>query len=1141
MVGTSPAASTSPASFEPPLPTQPATPPVYARNMPQQSPHVQPCNMTQPVVGTSQTMSANHPFADVRPAQMFSPFSPQQQTTPQQPHQPQPQPPPSSDSEFRSPAEPQPRPQQTPQVPSRPISPPPQDATPSPDFSSETHWPCISATQTLSKCEDRCEGFRGALGSTFPFVVHSREESEVVKAVNKYAAGYFEVAKTSGKTGDNSFQISCCKYRPGTLSGKGKGTHCKWTVSFAKCQEGYALTSTSGPAGNRISMKGVDYSDHTYPSMPGVQSYHNHPMHASAAEARASVAGMGGVRVPDELEDLAGLLGRTGSVLPPLMNTILRQAAAEAHIEPTWDLKHLRYKYKPDSEKIAMDFTGMCDELEDRKSNTGLLHFYGHKEDGSNEFAMLFVELAGGKEEWAKGEDKNTVLFDPTHGTNVYDWKLCLFTVIGGTGKTVIVALAVLSSESKAQFQWAFTCFQRVFITPPIAVFTDRDPNLLTVLAAFMVPGAVWDGATHFYCIWHLSKNVHEHLRRLFLGDKNNKAWKKVHDFFWEIVKDTDISAKASFAARWNSLVELVQTTATCRDESQLHEQLEWLRKLGQNPEHFAACYVWGTCTSGIKSTQRIEAMQRVSKDYIGCNRRTTLLDLYHKFVNYNVEARDRQLVDEVRKRFRNLFKSLSMPLLMKHVQSQVTPFAYELVAAQFSLSLSYKSKVVSTMEEEEEITYEVTPDSLSDQRRHTDDQGDVNTSEFWEDFGLEESPKGRLVRLTVKGDSLEHASCSCQFGTSWGVTLCRHILHVCTVQQLRTCNVPQLFILKWQEITPEKIYALTSGLVAAQTAASRARLPVSSDLGDSAICTSQERKQRLLPLTNRLMEIGMSGERGNNLVFDALTAALHKIEGLVLEPSKSKAKTAQRPKPQANNPPTAQGVTAGSAATQAAPSAPTSACTGQLLEPLVVQSALSPVAHKKLAKELGIDWAIGGLAALEPSTMGLLPHPEPMAEKMRSMEEVLEYQGCLGFFMKNQHVAYHYEKYGWCVGEVLKPLSGQDTGVVPAKHLADLEQGGTRRDGIYPPNFRVEFGPDDVQDLFLYRCNCLNLFPVQDPPVTSWVLLRKKDISDCFNAPRPFAPTAVPKGRAKVQRKKPVNGAPDGANSKANGKRRKK
>ena len=109
-------------------------------------------------------------------------------------------------------------------------------------------------------------------------------------------------------------------------------------------------------------------------------------------------------------------------------------------------------------------------------------------------------------------------------------------------------------------------------MTPPIAVFTDRDPNLMTVLAAFMEPGAVWDGATHFYCIWHLSKNVHEHLRRLFLGDKNNKAWKKVHDFFWEIVKDTDISAKASFAARWNNLVELVQTTATCRDESQLQE-----------------------------------------------------------------------------------------------------------------------------------------------------------------------------------------------------------------------------------------------------------------------------------------------------------------------------------------------------------------------------------------------------------------------------------------------------------------------------------------------------------------------------------------------------------------------------------------
>ena len=54
--------------------------------------------------------------------------------------------------------------------------------------------------------------------------------------------------------------------------------------------------------------------------------------------------------------------------------------------------------------------------------------------------------------------------------------------------------------------------FHKVFRVKPLAVFADRDYNIEAVLVELAASGGIWEGTQHMYCIWHLAKNVYDHL-----------------------------------------------------------------------------------------------------------------------------------------------------------------------------------------------------------------------------------------------------------------------------------------------------------------------------------------------------------------------------------------------------------------------------------------------------------------------------------------------------------------------------------------------------------------------------------------------------------------------------------------------------
>ena len=364
------------------------------------------------------------------------------------------------------------QPQQPPQWPSAAVS-RPSDAASSSSSSLSTAAIVLRDFQT--KHQARWDN----LGDTFPKVIYFTDAPDKEALVRHFQATFarnlFSVRKT-GTMGANDVKVQCCKAEAPSAGGHGKGTGCKWYVIYRQVQGGqWALTSASPPAGGET----LEYQDHMFPCRrEGTKSMHNHPMYETAAHAAADVSGSRGERMPVQYHKMAALLAKAGQTASQIHN-VLRQAASDDQIDVTWDREHIQYLFTPSSTKKEMDFSGLLDSLERNLSALGLRYFVSVKNDGTNELTGVFLELPGGLGEWAKGGDTNTVLFDPTHGTNAYRMKLCLFTGVGQHGKTIIYAAAVLAAESQDMFRWAFRCFHNVFMVKPLSVFTDRDYTFL--------------------------------------------------------------------------------------------------------------------------------------------------------------------------------------------------------------------------------------------------------------------------------------------------------------------------------------------------------------------------------------------------------------------------------------------------------------------------------------------------------------------------------------------------------------------------------------------------------------------------------------------------------------------------------------
>jgi len=563
------------------------------------------------------------------------------------------------------------------------------------------------------------------------------------------------VAPTSRRAQCYRFACAQCQSANKGLKENAPGWVRKWEVKYEETEHGFILSSAF--------------------------LEHNHELITNEAEMQSRSSGRS---IPPEYYEIGRLLAAS-TLHAADIDKVLRKKAHDSGLAVTWSYKDVWNAFAPTQEEKTLDAQGFLELLQDRETELGL-HFLVST-DGEGRLDRAFVELPHGFDLWARGGDTNVLLFDPTHGTNRYKFKLASFVSVSSLGHSVILAYCIIAREDEPSFQWVWRAFAQVFRVAPLALFTDSDGAMRMAFIALSVVGQPWERTSHKLCIFHLSKNLYEHLHALFIGKV--VEWREVTNRFWTIAKDSDRRSSAKFEETWNTFCNLVRATANQTDRKD--RELEWLKNLGVNARQWAACFVWSTCTWTVHSTQRAESMQAAKKGFLSASMLLTQLD--QAIVLFNESARTKKEGPEFSKAFRQFNSRGTFGRAVESLRGKITPFAMDLVTAQadqapfYSASTEFDEDGCYTLKRD---TGTATPCSIG-----LRDDGQIACHEDLADFGLHETVRdyeGRLTTLT---------QCSCQYITSTGLP-CRHMLYLYTIQQVATIELT-LIGEKWLVLTP--------------------------------------------------------------------------------------------------------------------------------------------------------------------------------------------------------------------------------------------------------------------------------------------------------------------------------------------------
>ena len=134
---------------------------------------------------------------------------------------------------------------------------------------------------------------------------------------------------------------------------------------------------------------------------------------------------------------------------------------------------------------------------------------------------------------------------DGTHSRHhIYNGVYLTFTLLTSEGTTLMVAWAVVTTESEDTWKWFLEILRKagldVFLKSDKVVITDRDKGLLKTVHNTL-------DVFHFKCTWHLLRNVYKHCNCF------NETTMGIRPLFWKVVKSW---TRASFEHNMESLKE---------------------------------------------------------------------------------------------------------------------------------------------------------------------------------------------------------------------------------------------------------------------------------------------------------------------------------------------------------------------------------------------------------------------------------------------------------------------------------------------------------------------------------------------------------------------------------------------------------
>ena len=261
---------------------------------------------------------------------------------------------------------------------------------------------------------------------------------------------------------------------------------------------------------------------------------------------------------------------------------------------------------------------------------------------------------------------------------------MMLWTTLAGDGATKILACSLMLEESTESCAWSSQCFLDCFRVAPAVIFSDSAPQLKAAVAS------VFPSSLHLYCIWHLSKNLVTNLKPACGADDG--LWQRVCSTWWKIAKQSDVSSCATFDSDMASLGALLDESTVSSTSKSMVTARAWLAKLAEEREHWAYRFTWRTCTLGVHSTQRIEAVHAAIAHFLRAS--TLLTNLLPQLEAYSLNVTDRSSVRDFRFAQRLLAAAdacLAHPLLTA-VAPSVTAYALLLLKVQLQQASFYSA-----------------------------------------------------------------------------------------------------------------------------------------------------------------------------------------------------------------------------------------------------------------------------------------------------------------------------------------------------------------------------------------------------------------------------------------------------------------
>ena len=632
------------------------------------------------------------------------------------------------------------------------------------------------------------------------------------------------------------------------------------------------------------------YGKHT---VRGTADKTAHELEQSSAAVMAAASGR---FFPPEIEMIGEMLSLAG--LPPAtILDVLNSEASDKQIPITWNYGDVYSTFPANIRKRQFDASGLVQLLEERLAQQG--HRYFMTTDACGFTNKLFVQLDDSYLEWARCTH-NILLFDPTHGTNRYGMKLCCFTTVGPTGQTVVLACALLQYEDANDIEWAFRCFAESFKTAPFSVHTDGAASIEAALNAVCKAGDVWAGTLHRFCVFHLSKNLYQHIHPLFVNKP--AVWRSVISLFWTLAKNSDISFRPdlddsswsslllrgegfsdspfkdaivdlrsnggevkTFETEWKRLMDVVQTEGS---GSTKEKGVAFLDRLYAKRFAWAACFTWSSVTWGINSTQRSEAIHSAIK------KRKNLANfmmtrIIEFMIKYNIEARDRRTIDDVRRSMQQASKSASLPKFVRELgprtretdngPQKLSTYGYELLMAQTAQAMQYEITPTTFSVDSCQVFRVVRDVGEDDCHIDLNENGEIESFHDDEDVGLRDSTRCRLTTVN---------SCTCQLLTS----LCIPRRHMICLRIRRSDLPNQIGLMeligdKWHFMDDVEAKAVLRSFLSKPRSVSNGVV--------RSRCTKAERRTLLLHEVESLIELGAESEESTFAILHALPGFL--------------------------------------------------------------------------------------------------------------------------------------------------------------------------------------------------------------------------------------------------------------------------